>query len=197
MGIYYITNNAIRGKIGLMKHKKIYYILLAAIIIIALSFVGHKFYEKIDRHRALSHNELVGYINKYCLDNEDKNLKIELEKDVDNLHVVLLSYNDINSNQSYCLVVFDKLADSKYKYNIYEQQESNINMMSALNDQGKDSKNYGFIYGIITGDDANKFSAKIGDKTFTEVVEKNKFFIKVYDMGNDSRMSIATINDKQ
>lgn len=88
-----------------MKYKKIYSIFFLTILIVSLSYVGYNCYKNSSRQRPLSHDELTGYINKFCLYNKGKNLKIESEKDIDDLHTVLLSYEDSNYNRSICFVV--------------------------------------------------------------------------------------------
>ena len=198
--IYCVVSNATRRKFYFMKHKKIVYILLAVMLIIVLSYNVYNNYNQYERRRPLSHNELIGYINKYCLRNEYPNLKIEVEKDVDNSHIVLLSHNDMNSNQAICFAVFDKLANNKYRYedctfNIHPLTYSEV--IEASNIQSKNPKFYYIFCGIIKGNDPNKFSLKIGNKEFKDIIEKDKFFIKVYDMGNAQGMSIAPICDNQ
>lgn len=183
-----------------MKHKKIVYIFIVIILLIILSYKGYNFYNQYERQRPLSHDELIGYLNKYCLRNEYKNLKIEVEKDVEDSHIVLLSHDDMNSDQAICFAVFDKLANNKYRYenctfNIHPLTYSEV--LEASNTQSKDPKSYYVFCGIITDNNPNKFLFEIGDKKFTDVVEKNKFFIKVYDMGNAQSMKITPINDNQ
>lgn len=94
----------------------------------------------------------------------------------------------------------DKLANGKYKYRIYRHFPPSLTSFGTLitsDTQSKNSKYYGFFYGIVTDNNLNKFSVTIGENTFAEVVEKNKFFIKVYDMGNFRSMGLTRIKDKQ
>ena len=78
------------------------------------------------------------------------------------------------------LAAFKRLPNDKYKYVIFLQSSSGVlpKELTGL------EKNYGVFFGIITDNQPTKYLVTVEDsgKEFTDTFEKNKYFIRVYDL---------------
>ena len=119
-----------------------------SLVLIAIALViGYYGFSTYHKSKELSHNELTNYIDQYWFQGRPINFTIELEKDVDDLHLLLLSYQPVpNFPQVTGLATFKRLQNGKYKYVIFMQTSS---MVLPKELTGSD-RNYGVFFGIIT-----------------------------------------------
>jgi len=141
--------------------------------------------------KSLSRNELTNFIDKYWFQGKPINFTVELEKDVDDLHLLLLSYQQApDSGQQIGLAVFKRLANDKYVYVIFFQSAPAV--LTANEGTGSE-KHYGVFFGIITDNQPTEYLITIDGKEFTDTFEKNKYFIREYDLNTQSGMSMRPI----
>lgn len=179
----------------MLKLKKVdFQVLIMSIVIIAiLSYMGNNLYVRYEENRSLFHDELVEYINKYCLsDIKANNFKVVLEKDFDDVHILMLSYNtNINSNQMIGLAIFKRLTNGKYKYDRFQSDPFIINSTVLTQNTGKkDEKNYTLFWGIITDSQPNKYIITRDGKEFAVTFQRNKFFVEEYEMGKTNSLGM-------
>lgn len=166
---------------------------LSLLVLIGIALVlGYYVSPAYDKGKNLSHNELTNYIDQYWFQGKPMNFTIELEQDVDDLHLLLLSYQPApNFPQVTELAVFKRLPNDKYKYVLFQQSPSTIlpKELTGL------EKNYGVFFGIITDNQPTKylFTLQASGEEFTDTFEKNKYFIKVYDLNTQSGMLMRPI----
>lgn len=164
-------------------------LLLLIFIGIALA-VGHYGFPTYAKSKDLAHNELTNYIEKYLFEGKSINFTNEVEKDVDDLHLILLSYQqDPNFPQVTGLVAFKCLPNGKYKYVEFLQSSP----MVLPKEWTSSEKNYGVFFGIITDNQPTKYLITVDGKEFTDTIEKNEYFIRAYDMYTQSGISIRPI----
>lgn len=155
--------------------------------------IGYYGFSAYFNNKGLLHDELTDYINQYWFQGKAINFTIELEKDVDDLHLLLLSYQQPNSIQQIGLAVFKRLPNEKYQYDIFFQSPPVV-VLNA--NQGTSSeKNYGVLFGIITNNQPTKYLITVDGKEFTDTFEKNTYFIKEYDLNTQSGISMRPIYD--
>lgn len=150
-------------------------------IVLVVGYYGFAAYTK---DKDLSHNELTNYIDQHQFEGKPMNFTIELEKDVDDLHLLLLSYQQApNSGQQTGLAAFKRLQNGKYKYVEFIQSSGMVLPKELTGSE----KNYGVLFGIITDDQPTKYLITVegSGKEFTDTLEKNKYFIRVYDLNTE------------
>ncbi|MGC7870611.1 hypothetical protein ACPUYX_03650 [Desulfosporosinus sp. SYSU MS00001] len=147
-------------------------------------------------NKELTHDELTKCISQYWFQDEQINFTIELEKDIDDLHLLLLSYQqDPNSSQKTGLAVFKRLPNGKYRYTFFAHPTlSTISTVVLTPNEGVSSKsNYGVIFGIISNNQPSKYSVTFGGNEYTDTFEKNKYFIREYDLKTQTGFSWRSI----
>lgn len=156
--------------------------------------IGYNGFSAYFNNRGLSHDELTNYINQYWFQGKAITFNIELEKDVDDLHLLLLSYQqDPNSSQQTGLAAFKRLPNDKYKYDIFFQSSPAV--ILNTNKGTSSEKDYGVLFGIITNNQPTKYLITIDGKEFTDTFEKNKYFIREYDLSTQSGILMHPIYD--
>lgn len=171
----------------MVKNKVKFSILLLIGIALVVGYYGFSAYAK---SKDLSHNELTNYIDQYWFQGRPINFTIELEKDVDDLHLLLLSYQqDPNSPQVTGLAAFKRLPNDKYKYVIFLQGSPAVLQKELTSSE----KNYGVFFGIITDNQPTKYLITVDGKEFTDTLEQNKYFIREYDLKTQSGISVRPI----
>lgn len=126
-----------------MVKNKVKLLLLIGIALV----VGYYGFSAYVKSKGLSHNELTNYIDQYWFQDRPINFTVEIEKDVDDLHLLLLSYQqDPNSPQVTGLAAFKRLPNDKYKYIIFLQSSPAVLPKELTSSE----KNYGEFFGIIT-----------------------------------------------
>ena len=106
----------------MIKDKAKFLVVLVGIILIigAYGFSVYTNSKAYIANKDLTHDELTKCIDQYWFQGKPKNFTIELEKDVDNLHLLLLSYQPTpNFPQVTGLAAFKRLPNNKYKYDIF------------------------------------------------------------------------------
>ena len=149
--------------------------------------VGYYGIPAYNKNKDLSNNELTSYIDQYWFQGKPINFTIELEKDVDDLHLLLLSYQPVPSfPQVTGLATFKRLQNGKFKYVDFMQSSSGVlpKELTGL------ERNYGVFSGIITDNQPTKY---LIDGETTDTFEKNKYFIRVYDLSTESGFSMQAI----
>lgn len=155
-------------------------------IALIIGYYGFTIYTK---NKDLSYNELTNYIDQHFFEGQPKNLTIVLEKDVEDLHLLLFSYQLApNSGQQTVLAAFRHLQNGKYKYYGLLQSSSSVLPKEMTGFE----RNYGVFYGIITDNQPTKY---LIDGELTDTFEKNKYFIRIYDLNSKSGFSIQAIDD--
>ena len=164
--------------------------MLFVLIGIAL-VIGYYGFSAYFNNKGLTHDELTNFINQYWFKDKPINFTIELEKDVDDLHLLLLSYQqDPNSSQQTGLAVFKRLANGRYRYEIFQQGST---IVITTNKDTKDERNYGVFFGIINDNKPNKYLITGSGKEFTDTFEKNKYFIREYDLKTQTGFGMQVI----
>lgn len=159
-----------------------------SLVLIGIALViGYYGFSTYAKNKDLSHNELTNYVDQHYFEGRPKNLTIELEKDVEDLHLMLFSYQLApNSGQQTVLAAFKRLQNGKYKYFELLQSSSSVLPKELTGFE----RNYGVFYGIITDNQATKY---LIDGELTDTFEKNKYFIRVYDLNSRSGFSMQPI----
>lgn len=156
---------------------------LSLVLIGIALLIGYYGFSTYSKNKDLSHNELTNYIDQHYFERIPKNLTIELEKDVEDLHLMLFSYQLApNSGQQTVLAAFKSLQNDKYKYFGLLQSSSTVLQKELTGFE----RNYAVFYGIITDNHPIKY---LIDGELTDAFEKNKYFIRVYDLNLKSRFS--------
>lgn len=141
----------------MIKDKAKLLILLVGILLI-IGSCGFSFYTNSKAYIAnkdLTHDELVKCIDQYWFQGKPINFTIELEKDIDNLHLLLLAYSPTpNFPQVTGLAVFKRLPNNKYKYDIFFQGSPSV---LVTNEGTNSEKVYGVFFGMITDDQPSKY----------------------------------------
>ncbi|EGW36529.1 hypothetical protein [Desulfosporosinus sp. OT] len=177
-----------------MAKDKAKFLVLVAILLIIGSY-GFSVYTNSKAYIAnkdLTHDELTKCIDQYWFQGKPINFTIELEKDVDNLRLLLLLYQPTpNFPEVTGLAVFKRLSNNKYKYDIFIQGSS---MVLATNEGTNLEKYYGVFSGMITDNQPTKYIITVdGGKEFTDTLEKNKYFIRVYDLNKHKGFEMRPI----
>lgn len=162
------------------------------LILVGALVIGSSVFSAYAKNKGLSHNELTNYIDQYWFQGKSINFTIELEKDVDDLHLLLLSYQPVPTfPQVTGLAAFKRLPNGKYKYVSFLQSSP---MVLATNEGTSSEKHYGVFCGIITDNQPTKYLITVDNgKEFTDTFEKNKYFIRVYEMNTQSGISMRPI----
>jgi len=159
-----------------------------ALIGIAL-VIGYYGFSTYAKSKDLSYNELTNYIDQHYFEGQPKNLTIVLEKDVEDLHLMLFSYQLApNFGQQTVVAAFKRLQNGKYKYFGLLQSSSTVLPKELTGFE----RNYGVFYGIITDNQPTKY---LIDGELMDTFEKNKYFIRVYDLNSKSGFSMQAIYD--
>jgi len=169
-----------------------------SLILIGIALViGYFGFNTRIEDRVLSHNELTNYIDQYWYQGKPIDFNIELEKDVEDLHLLLLSYQqDLNPGQQTGLAVFKRLPNGKYRYVFFAHPViSTVNTAVLTTNKGASSQtHYGVIFGIIPDNQPTKYSIIVDSgKEFTDTFEKNKYFIREYDLKTQTGFSWGPI----
>lgn len=160
---------------------------LSLLLICVLLFIGYFSFTLYEKTKVLSHDELLEFIDQHYFQDKQVNLTIELEKDVDDLHLLLLSYQqDPNAAKYSGLAAFKRLPNGKYKYNVFLQSAH------AVLPTGKGY--YGVFSGIITNNQPTKYLITIDGNEFTDTFERNKYFIREYYLDTQSGFSMQPVN---
>ncbi|TGE39759.1 hypothetical protein E4K67_01830 [Desulfosporosinus fructosivorans] len=160
---------------------------LSLILIGIALLIGYYGYSTYAKSKDLSYNELTNSIEQHWFEGKPMNFTIELEKDVEDLHLLLLSYQPApNFPQVTGLATFKRLQNGKYKYFGFMQSSSGILPKELTGFE----RNYGVFCGIITDNQPTKY---LIDGELTDTFEKNKYFIRVYDLNSKSGFSMQAI----
>lgn len=170
------------------------FLLLVGILLIIGSY-GFSVYTNSKEYIAnkeLSYDELTKCIDQYWFQGKPIDFTIESEKDVDNSHLLLLSYQPTpNFPQVTGLAVFKLLPNNKYKYDIFFQGSPTV---LVINKGTNSEKNYGVFFGMITDNQPTKYLITVdGGKEFTDTIEKNKYVIRVYDLNKHKGFGMRPI----
>lgn len=178
----------------MVKEKAKFLVVLVSILLI-IGFYGFSVYTNSKAYIAnkdLKHDELTKCIDLYWFQGKPINFTVELEKDVDNLHLLLLSYHPTpNFPQVTGLAIFKRLPNNKYKYDIFIQGSP---MVFVTNEGTNSEKYYGVFFGMITDNQPTKYLITVnGGKEFTVTIEKNRYFIRVYDLNKHKGFGIRPV----
>lgn len=171
-----------------------------SLILLSLVWViGCSGFSLNDRNKDLSYDQLIDYVDQYWFEGTAVNFTVEQEEDLEDLHLLLLSYqSDASSPLVNGLAVFKRLQNNKYKYVIFDQSpiwSSQIVVLLA-NKGTSHEKKYGLFFGILTDEQPAKYLITVnGDKEFTDIIEKNKYFIRAYDLNDESGFGMRPIYD--
>ena len=152
---------------------------------VSAHIIGYYGFAAYANSKDLSHNELTNYIEQYWYEGKPMNFTIELEKDVDDLHLLLLSYQqDPISGRHTRLATFKRLQNGKYKYVDFMQSSPMVLPKELTGGE----ENYGVFFGIITDNQPTEYSITVdgSGKEFADTLEKNKYYIRVYDLNTQS-----------
>jgi hypothetical protein len=143
---------------------------------------------------------LIDFVDQYWFEGRAVNFTVEQEEDLEDLHLLLLSYQpDASSPQVNGLAVFKRLQNNNYKYVIFRQSSIwNSQIVVLLANEGTSyEKRYGLFFGILTDDQPTQYQITVdSDKVFTDILEKNKYFIRTYDLNDESGFSLRPIYDQ-
>lgn len=159
-----------------------------SLVLIGIALViGYYSFSTYAKSKDLSYNELTNYVDQHYFEGIPKNLTIELEKDVEDLHLLLYSYQLApDSGRHTVLAAFKRLQNGKYKF--YELLQSSNTVLSK--ELTGFERNYGVFYGIITDNQPTKY---LIDGELTDTFERNKYFIRVYDLNSRSGFSMQPL----
>ncbi|ODA42739.1 hypothetical protein [Desulfosporosinus sp. BG] len=143
-------------------------------------------------NKDLTHDELTKCIDQYWFQGKPINFIIDLEENVDNLHLLLLSYRPTpNFSQVTGLAAFKRLPNNKYRYDTFFQGSP---VVLVTNKGTNSEKDYGVFFGMITNNQPTKYLITVdGGKEFTDTLEKNKYFIRVYDLNKQKGFGMRPI----
>ncbi len=159
---------------------------LSLVLIGIVLVIGYYSFSTYSKSKDLSYNELTNSIEQHWFQGKPMNFNIVLEKDVDDLHLLLLSYQPVPNFPQTGLATFKRLQNGKYKYVDFMQSSSGVlpKELTGL------ERNYGVFSGIITDNQPTKY---LIDGELTDTFEKNKYFIRVFDLNSKSGFSIQPL----
>ncbi len=186
-----------------MLKDKARFLMVLVVILLLIGFYGFAVFTNSKSYIAnkdLTHDELTKCIDQYWFQGKPINFTIELEKDVDNLHLLLLSYQPTpNFPQVTGLAVFKRLPNNKYKYDIFFQGSSlsqSSQTVVVTNEGSNLEKQYGVFYGMIADNQPTRYLFTInGGKEFIDTFKKNKYFINVYDLNHHNGFAMQPIDN--
>lgn len=136
----------------------------------------------------LDKTELLNYLKNNIEADEGYNYSIKVEKDIDDRHIILFTFDKKGTNDMIGIAVFKSISNGKYKYEKYFGGNQNTNVC-AVNTKNAKSQNlsYTVFYGIIMDGYPNKYRIISNGKETIEEFKLREFFIRYYPIKDDDQ----------